>query len=164
MNKVYHLHVDKNASRVVVLQCGKKLEVKPRKFIVAFTQQQGLPGPASDLLTGVAGEDIEVGKTVYFRNGAFYKASFDDPNILNNPQIFFAFSNNSATFGTQIQVKLYGFVNIAGQTLIPNTFYYLGSNGSIIETMPTSGILMIVGQSLNAHDLLINLGNPFLLR
>lgn len=162
MDKNFVIKIDNSASRIIVLDCGKKLEVKPKKYVLAFLQSQGLPGPASDLITGIAGENIEAGKVLYYENGFFYKASHDNTYLKTAPILFFAFSNNSATMGTQIQLKLYGFVT-PSVTITPNTYYYLGSNGDIVETAPSTGIILLVGQSTTTN-LLISFGNPIILR
>ncbi|MFA5071320.1 MAG: hypothetical protein WC511_03005 [Candidatus Pacearchaeota archaeon] len=162
MDKNFILKIDNNSTRVIVLDCGKKLEVKQNKYVLAFLQAQGLPGPSSDLITGIAGENIETGKVVYYRDGFFYNASFDDPYLKTASALFFAFSNNSALLGAQIQLKLYGFVNVAS-VVTPNTFYYLGSNGDIVGIAPTSGIILLVGQATTS-SFLISFGNPIILR
>jgi hypothetical protein len=53
---------------------------------------------------------------------------------------------------------------LAGFTgLIPNTQVYLGLNGLITQTVPTSGFIQQLGVALTSTTILVNISLPFLL-
>ena len=158
-----HLHVKKNESRFMILErTPPKLIVTDNKKYILLIQQQGLPGAASDLQTITLGEDVSRGNILYLNAGKFYKASNNTQFILDNPVISFAFANSDGFANSQIQVRKYGNLFVPSAGFTSDTFYYLGVNGGIINTPPTSGLLMLVGQAITTQDLLIEWGTPIL--
>jgi hypothetical protein len=161
-------------SRLVIISQPKKLTVednKPalvvrnEKKIIAFQAQQGLPGVPGDGLNLICGEDIDFGNIVYVKtdNNA-YNAGYLLPELLSDFIPTFFMAQGTGTSGQEIFFKYHGFIEFPVSILLPGQIYYLGENGQITSTPPTSGLMLVVGQAITETTFLLRFQESILLR
>lgn len=182
----------RHPKNLIVLDESKKLIVKQEKKHLVFKAEQGLPGPpgpqgeqgpigpqgeqgpigpigpigpAGGAATFVCGENVSFGEVLYFKeNGKVYRASSDLTSILDNPILMFVMAQETKAANEPVYCRYMGELNYPSPDLVPFSTYYLGLLGAITLTPPTTGILLIVGYSITATDLIVHFGNPILLR
>ena len=153
------LQVQKLENKFIVLHCNKYVIHVRQQGIVCLTKQ-GLPGPSSDIETVTVGEDVRRGDLVIPKEGKFVKASSNDLILRDSPIHFFAFMLNDGLSNTSVQIRQFGIFTNPDWNLTIGANYYLGLDGNITVTPPTQGLLLVVGNALNATDLIISFGTP----
>lgn len=66
----------------------------------------------------------------------------------------------SITAGTTVNVRTSGVVEDPAWSWTPNAPVYLGANGYMTQTQPTSGILAVIGTAKSENELLVNIQPP----
>lgn len=66
----------------------------------------------------------------------------------------------SALAGATAKILNKGKVILQGWNLIPGSRYYLNSNGSISNQIPTSGYILEIGEALDSNTLLLDIKIP----
>ncbi|MCO5252538.1 MAG: hypothetical protein M9949_14115 [Candidatus Kapabacteria bacterium] len=104
-------------------------------------------------LIHTTGEVINGHRLVYLKDGLAYKASNDNPECFNR---LVGMSVNSASLGDAVTVRTGKIVN-PGWGLSANAIYYLGLDGNITLTSPSTGIWQIVGYASDTETLIVNI-------
>ena len=88
--------------------------------------------------------------------------SYADQSDINSYGKVIGFSKGAVITGAMLEIvtasELTGFTG-----LIPNTQIYLGLNGLITQTVPTSGFIQQLGVALTSTSILVNISLPLLL-
>lgn len=120
----------------------------------------GRQGPAG--ISGVDGAgDFEAGETI----GGHRAVYFDGAGKLRKAtsetggNAAVAIIRNAATAGAQTKIYKDGSVN-GFSGLTPGARYFLGTDGVITETPPTSGIYQALGTAASATILIVEIGEP----
>lgn len=108
----------------------------------------------ADLLELEAGEDLLAGDPVCVITNKFYKAD----NVTNFRVIGVITEDVLSTFSGRAITS--GKLLFSGLT--PGTIYYLG-NEILDSTVPTSGMVVRIGQALTSSIFLVNIEEPILL-
>lgn len=104
-------------------------------------------------LIHTAGEVINGHRLIYLKDGLAYKASNDNPECFNR---LVGMSINAASLGDAVTVRTGKIVN-QGWGLSANAIYYLGLDGNITLTSPSTGIWQIVGYASDTETLIVNI-------
>jgi len=121
----------------------------------------GPTGPAgSSYVYRVCGEDIIVNRLVYIDNGLVYHS---DKDTYSKAESIFGLAVQSVSSGGSIQILTFG-ERIDGSFGYPNNgALFLGSNGQLTTTPPTSGTLVHVGAITSPTSIIINIQEPLIL-
>lgn len=108
----------------------------------------------------IAGETLGTNQVVYLKNdGRVWKASASN---LNHAGKVVGLTTSSGMAGASIRVRKLGAIHLNSWGLIPNANYYLGENGAITLTKPTSGFIQCIGIARTGNDLEIQLFNTLI--
>lgn len=125
-----------------ILNRLKKLEAALAALQLGTLFVKGIAGEALPGVTPVmAGDD-----------GLFYVADMDDPD---QAESFVGFTDRDYSAGTEATVQFTGAIENEDWTWDPQGRIYLGSDGALTQTKPTSGRILTVGFALTATMLLI---------
>jgi hypothetical protein len=104
-----------------------------------------------------AGASISTFRVVYMKSDGTIEHADKDASIDFNDVL--GFTTNNAIAGEDVEVILFG--KLAGAALgsISDT-YWLGNNGQVVTTAPTSGIVLHVGTQTAASDVTVKIGKP----
>jgi len=69
-------------------------------------------------------------------------------------------SLNAAAQGDNVTVITDGRMQIAGWGLTPDSTYFLGDTGNLTTTAPTTGRYQVVGYSISATEMIVNIQQP----
>jgi len=121
----------------------------------------GPVGPAgSSYVAKNAGEDIIVNRLVYVEDGLAYHADKDTPS---KASAVFGLAVQSATTGSQFDILTFG-ERVDGSFGYPSSGdLFLGNNGQLLTTAPTSGTLVHVGAITSSTSIIINIQEPLIL-
>jgi hypothetical protein len=156
IEKPYKLTIEDNS---------KKLFLREEKKIINLIAQQGLPGIPGDGNNFVCSEEIDFGDILYFKTGTLYKASYDSLDLKDNFIVSFFMAQGSSTIpNSEIFCRFKGRLTFSTPHLIPDSIYYLGLNGKISLTPPTSGVMLVIGNAITETDFFLNIQQPILLR
>lgn len=159
------LVLEDTAKRLVVEDATKRIVVKNETKILAFKAEQGLPGIPGDGENFTCAEDINFGDILYFKpDGFIYKASYNSSDLISDFVPTFFMAQGVGTSGGELFCRLQGRVTFPSGGLIPYSVYYLGENGKITNTPPSSGLMLVVGSAINGSDFFVHFHQPILLR
>ena len=100
-------------------------------------------------------------KVIRVDSSGFAKYASND-DITHNDKVI-GVSTQSITDNTPVLVRTEGFMDDAGWTFTPGDPIYVGLNGSITQTVPSSGFILNLGQALTATRILINIKTSIIL-
>lgn len=133
-------------------------EQKPDANItVNFSVSGRLYINTSDDDTYRCGETIGGHKIVFLYNDKLYLADKDN-NLCFGRVI--GLSTQVGTIDEFISIKQENVLYLDGWNLIINNHYYLGNNGNITNTKPSTGITQYIGFAKNGNELQINICKP----
>ncbi len=151
--------------RLSIEDQSKKLLVREEKKIINLIAQQGLPGIPGDGDTFVCEEEINFGDILYFKpDGKLYKASYNSQDVIDDFIISFFMAQGSSSPGETIFCRFQGKITFPAPVFTPYSIYYLGENGQITETPPTTGLMLVIGSAISETDFFVNIQQPILLR
>lgn len=106
----------------------------------------------------IAGEVLGGHKVIYLKDNKVYLASNNNFECFNR---VIGITKNSAIENGVISIaKNNDTISLTGWGLVPNTLYYLGTNGAITYIQPMNGIVQLVGIAKNENELEININLP----
>ena len=110
--------------------------------------------PISDDITLVAGENLSALRAVTTNSSG--QAVYASNNTLANAQVV-GIVYTAANSGSNATIKISGIITDASWNWTKGTVY-LGTNGTLTQTVPTSGAIVVhVGKALTATQLLIDI-------
>ncbi|MEM9652251.1 MAG: hypothetical protein AAGA65_09165 [Actinomycetota bacterium] len=77
----------------------------------------------------------------------------------STPDVF-GVTRTAAAVGDQVIVVPDGVVDSPGAGLTPAATYWAGVNGTLVDTPPTSGVLLVIGYAADADSLVVQVGEP----
>ena len=114
------------------------------------------PSPANPYQTYTAGEDIVGRRFVRVENGVALYATHTDTLLYGR---VVGISVTSAVNGTDVTVLLSGFMDEPTWTWTPGLIW-VGANGALVQTPPTSGIVWPVARATSATRIYIQPFQP----
>lgn len=150
------------------------ITVLEQKYVITTTESQNLvkvTNEVIELITGSpviievtnaknitkslqCGEIIGSGKVVYLSENKIYIASNNNPDCKGK---VIGMTQQAGILDEFIPVVVFGELN--GLSLMENKIYYLGLNGSLTDTIPTSGFYQPIGLGIETDKININIGN-----
>jgi len=137
-------------------------EIELTEVLIAPGEQgpPGPPGPAGgggdEYVTRTAGETISANLVMYDRAGHVYPLSQDDAE---NIYAILGLSVSAGQLGAQISVQRSGTVTDSGWTWAYGRVY-LGANGQLTQTPPTSGFSVLIGFAATATSINLSINDP----
>lgn len=107
----------------------------------------------------IAGEVLGGHKLVYLKDNKVYLASNDNLECFNK---LIGISRNAANENGGLRVAKSNIMYLSGWGLEVDKLYYLGLNGAITSTQPTTGIVQIIGIAKSSNELEIKISLPIL--
>jgi hypothetical protein len=152
-------------SKLVLIEKPKKITIQEDIKVLTLASQQGIAGVPGDGETFFAAEDVSYGDILYFKtDGLLYKASHNDPDCIQDSTVSFFMSQTTAAAGNPIFSRFTGKIVFTSNILTPGNIYYLGVNGQMTDTPPTTGVILIIGSAITETDFFLNFQQPILLR
>jgi hypothetical protein len=112
------------------------------------------------MFTSIAGTNLGGQRVVMIIGSeAFYYDATNEASI----GATIGMTNGAASVGASVDVILEGIVNNPGWGLVPGDVYFIGINGLINNTPPTSGVSFRVGVAIDADNLLLKLSEEIFL-
>jgi hypothetical protein len=119
----------------------------------------GPVGPAgASVISKTAGENITVNRLVYVDGGLVYHADKDDLNKTN----VFGLATQSVSSGGAVEILTFGERSDAF-SYPDNGDIWLGNNGQILTTAPTTGTLVHVGAITSSSSIILNISDGIVL-
>lgn len=149
--------VEENTTCIIEIE-QKVLSIE---FIESVIINEGDGGGDTDnvICELVAGETITVNHVVAVApDGTAVIADKDDPATYCN---VIGISRQSAAIGSLVQIVKFGKLSGAAIGSIGENFF-LGNNGQITSTIPTTGAWMPLGQQLTPFDLMVKIEDPII--
>jgi hypothetical protein len=139
----YTINVNQDTLRVNVDQMNITLDIASGGLV-----------PISDDITLVAGENLSALRAVTSNSSG--QAVYASNDTLANAQVV-GITNAAATSGANATIKISGILTDANWNWTKGTVY-LGTNGSLTQTVPTGGAVIVhVGKALTATQLIIDI-------
>lgn len=132
-------------------------------YVKMFEGQRGPEGPAgpsgssSGTITVNAGQDLSGHRIVSMMSGAAVYASADDIDTVVN---VIGMTTGAALSGTDAEVLPSGELTETSWAWDTDSPVFLGNNGSLTQTVPTSGVMLQIGVPTAATKLLIDIKMP----
>lgn len=117
------------------------------------------PSGSDVTLTAIAAENIGGQRVVAIVNGMAYLASKDNPAHLNN---VVGISTGAAVSGATVIVQHFDEMSEAGWSWTNNRLF-VGINGMLTQTRPTSGFAQSVAKVLTSTKIFIDIDEPVVL-
>jgi len=133
--------------QLVVDSSPLELELTPDAMVVNQTFTSG-----GEALEATAGEALGGHRAVYIDNGQAFYASASDTSI---PGQVVGITTQAAAAGGSVNIRFVGALDEAGWSFAPGPVY-VGINGVLTQTRPTSGWVMNIGVAVTPTRLLIN--------
>ncbi len=121
---------------------------------VLYTTEAAPAGDTSVHRT--AGTNLSALRAVYERDGAVYTLSADDAL---NIDLLLGITLTAAQAGDPVNVQQLGAIEDGGWNWMPGRVY-LGSEGALTQTPPTSGFDVLIGSATSATRITLNLQDP----
>lgn len=138
------------------------VEPDPDVLVVALSDQgppgpPGEPGPAGGAaVQRLAGETLSALRVVYELDGLVFQLS---PNDAGHIDLLLGLAITAAPSGTATNIQLIGAVDDTGWSWTPGPVW-LGSNGALTQTPPTSGFDVRIGAAVSATRVVLNIEEP----
>lgn len=112
-----------------------------------------------DTIPMTAGENLSALRVVMSGpSGVIYA---DASSILTSKPV--GITMTAATAGQTVQVKAAGIISDALWSWVPNDTIWLGSNGMLTSTPPSSGVAARVGIAMTATSIMVQIHQPIVL-
>jgi hypothetical protein len=148
----YTINVDQSTISLNIADEDVKLNVD-QSTITLDVASGGLV-PISDDLTLVAGENLSALRAVTTNSSG--QAVYASNNTLANAQVV-GIVYTAASLGANVTIKISGILTDANWNWTKGTVY-LGTNGTLTQTVPTGGAIVVhVGKALTATQLIIDI-------
>ena len=139
----YTINVNQDTLRVNVDQSNITLDIASGGLV-----------PISDDITLVAGENLSALRAVTTNSSG--QAVYASNNTLANAQVV-GITNGAVTSGANATIKISGILTDANWNWTKGTVY-LGTNGTLTQTVPTNGAIVVhVGKALTSTQLIIDI-------
>jgi hypothetical protein len=120
--------------------------------------QQGPVGPqgpagGTAFSSFLAGENLSAGRAVILDGG---QAFYFQPDDATHAGRLFGVTTSSALAGAAVSIQVGGVVTDAAFTGLDDATCWVGANGQITTTRPSSGVVQKVGLGLGSNMLLID--------
>ncbi len=139
----YTINVNQDTLRVNVDQSNITLDIASGGLV-----------PISDDITLVAGENLSALRAVTSNSSG--QAVYASNNTLANAQVV-GITNGAVTSGANATIKISGILTDANWNWTKGTVY-LGTNGTLTQTVPTNGAIVVhVGKALTSTQLIIDI-------
>ena len=139
----YTINVNQDTLRVNVDQSNITLDIASGGLV-----------PISDDITLVAGENLSALRAVTSNSSG--QAVYASNDTLANAQVV-GITNGAVTSGANATIKISGILTDANWTWTKGTVY-LGTNGTLTQTVPTNGAIVVhVGKALTSTQLIIDI-------
>ncbi len=139
----YTINVNQDTLRVNVDQTNITLDIASGGLV-----------PISDDITLVAGENLSALRAVTSNSSG--QAVYASNNTLANAQVV-GITNGAVTSGANATIKISGILTDANWNWTKGTVY-LGTNGTLTQTVPTNGAIVVhVGKALTSTQLIIDI-------
>ena len=139
----YTINVNQDTLRVNVDQSNITLDIASGGLV-----------PISDDITLVAGENLSALRAVTSNSSG--QAVYASNDTLANAQVV-GITNGAVTSGANATIKISGILTDANWNWTKGTVY-LGTNGTLTQTVPTNGAIVVhVGKALTATQLIIDI-------
>ncbi|MBB1651700.1 capsid cement protein [Delftia sp. UME58] len=157
--------IERQASVVVTREGGPTVVVQqpaPRQIVVARgipgpQGRPGEPGPAGGAsVQRTAGANLSALVAVYELNGAVHALSADDAMHID---LLLGITLTAAQAGDPVNVQRLGAIEDSGWNWVPGRVY-LGANGALTQTPPTSGFDVLIGSAASPTRIALNLQDP----
>lgn len=140
------------------------LAVIPVFTVDFFGGVPGPPGPAGptggQILTGIAATNLSAGRVVISSGGEF--AYFQPANLTHFGRAY-GITTSSAVMGGSVQVQVLGNITDASYTFVADTVLWVGLNGELTTTVPTSGLLQRGGVCLGDNTVRIDFAQQIII-
>lgn len=113
----------------------------------------------TNLYTYTAGEILGGHKFVYLKDGKAFLASNTNIECFNT---VIGITSHAANINADVAIVKHGTITLTGWGLVPNDKYYLSVDGTITNTVPTTGFYQLVGIALNENTLELNINLPII--
>lgn len=119
------------------------------------TGPRGATGPAGgSVVSYPAGETLSTGRVVVITGGsAFY---FQPSNPAHKGRALGITTSSAGSIGATVTIQISGIVTDAAFPALSNVQYWVGTNGVVQTTLPSSGNLQKAGIGVAASTLLID--------
>jgi len=114
-----------------------------------------------DFITKIASVDLG-GQRVVVNDGAYNVTYADASNLLEMHNVL-GLTQGAAALGAEVVVLKSGEITEGSWSWTPDNYVYLGLNGLLTQTVPTSGFLLVIGTAIAPTVLNVNIGAPILL-
>jgi hypothetical protein len=84
-------------------------------------------------------------------------------NTVDDAQSVIGLTTGAVTSGGLATIQSSGLMTEPSWSWVPNNPVYLGSNGTLTQTTPTSGVVLVIGVPLSATELFIDIKTPIAL-
>ena len=139
----YSIDVNQDTLRVNVDQTNITLDIASGGLV-----------PISDDITLVAGENLSALRAVTSNSSG--QAVYASNDTLANAQVV-GITNGAVTSGANATIKISGILTDANWNWTKGTVY-LGTNGTLTQTVPTNGAIVVhVGKALTSTQLIIDI-------
>ncbi len=139
----YTINVNQDTLRVNVDQSNITLDIASGGLV-----------PISDDITLVAGENLSALRAVTTNSSG--QAVYASNNTLANAQVV-GITNGAVTSGANATIKISGILTDANWNWTKGTVY-LGTNGTLTQTVPTNGAIVVhIGKALTSTQLIIDI-------
>jgi hypothetical protein len=123
-------------------------------FVYTGDTFEGIAEPEkSGLVTYPAGDLIHSNRGVYLEDGTIYELS--NLNV-DKAHLYLGIATQSGTVGTEIKVRIFGEIADSGWTWNTNDNIYLGLDGVLTQTAPTSGIHFVIARPVTSTKISVN--------
>lgn len=155
---------DAQATDVVVVSQDQTIVVPNDNITLVTEGLQGPPGPAGtageavDVTGYTAGQALSGHRAVYVSAGALFYA--DSATAAHAPKVL-GVTQNAAAMGGFVSVRTNGLLVEPTWAFAPG-FVFLGANGVLTQTPPSTGFLLTIGVAVEATVLYVQVGEPVL--
>jgi hypothetical protein len=148
---------------VLVIEAGREYAVAlepDAEVIVVTVGEQGPPGPpgpsGGSARQRLAGESVSALRVVYEVAGNVYPLDYrDDAHI----DLLLGISLTAAPAGGALNIQRSGVLEDAAWSWAPGRLY-LSASGSLTQTPPADGFLVLIGAATSATSITLNLQDP----
>ena len=144
------------------------LIIEEEPIQVIETAQQGPPGPpgpqgpaGATVLTCIAAIALGGHRAVVADANGF--ATYADSSSLDHAGIVMGITTGAAEANTQVGIQNIGEMIEPSWEWIPERTIFLGTDGTLTQTPPTTGFLQALGFAVAQTKMIVQIGQPILL-
>ncbi len=148
---------------------GSVLTERVERTLIVEVGHQGPPGPQGN--QGLAGES-DVTELNAAENLTAYRvvqmsglgtAQLADRTVLAHIGRVIGITEEAASMGAPVRIRREGFMTVIGWTWTPNQPIFLGANGMLTQTQPTSGVIQVVAVATGTASIFVHIREPLVL-